>query len=91
MAITERLVVLFAVQREAYVFEPRHWGGLTLAGTQPHTRAAAAYALARIEEGKLDLAALVTLRMRLDEYGTAVDRLKQREAVKVVFLPQESV
>jgi threonine dehydrogenase-like Zn-dependent dehydrogenase len=90
MDVTSHLVVLFAVQREPYIFAPRHWPGLTLAGTQPHTREAAEYAAARLADGKLDLGALVTDVMRLDDYGRAVDLLRHQEAVKVAFLPQES-
>ena len=90
MEVTGRLVVLFAVQREAYVFDPQFWGGLTLAGTQPHTRAAAEHALAHLLDGTLDLGVLVSHRMRLEEYGVAVDLLQRHEALKVVFLPQES-
>jgi threonine dehydrogenase-like Zn-dependent dehydrogenase len=90
MKMTSHLVVLFAVQREPYVFAPRSWGGLTLAGTQPHTREAAEYAVARLVDGRLDLGALVTDVMRLEEYARAVDLLRHRKAVKVAFLPQES-
>ena len=89
MDLTSRLVVLFAVQREPYIYEPRDWPGLVLAGTQPHTREAAEYAVARLEEGRLDLGALVTDVMRLDEYARAVDLLERKEAIKVAFLPQE--
>lgn len=89
MELTNHLVVLFAVQREPYIFAPQFWAGLTLAGAQPHTREAAEYALARLNDGKLDLGALVTDVMRLDEYARAVDLLKHQDAVKVAFLPQE--
>lgn len=89
MPITNQLIVLFAVQREPYVFAPEFWGGLTLAGAQPHTREAAEYAAARLAEGRLDLGAIVTDVMRLGEYGRAVELLRSQEAVKVAFLPQE--
>ena len=90
MEMTNHLVVLFAVQREPYVFEPKFWAGLTLAGAQPHAREAAEYALKRLTEGKLDLGALVTDVMRLDEYDRAVELLERQDALKVAFLPQES-
>ena len=90
MEVTSHLVLLFAVQREPYTFSPQFWGGLTLAGTRPHAREAAEYALARLAAGKLDLAGLVTHKMKLDEYPHAVDLLKRRQAIKVAFLPQES-
>jgi threonine dehydrogenase-like Zn-dependent dehydrogenase len=90
MAVTTHLVVLFAVQREPYVFAPQFWGGLALVGTQPHTRAAAEYAAGYLELGELDLGSLVTHTMTLGEYSKAVDLLRRKEAVKIAFLPQES-
>jgi len=89
LSMTAELVVLFAVQREPYIFGPELWGRMVLAGTQPHTREAAEYAAARLADGRLDLGALVTHTMPLDEYGRGVELLKQREAVKIAFLPQE--
>ena len=90
MEVTNHLVVLFAVQRESYVYEPSFWGGLTLAGTRPHTREAAEYAAERLADKRLDLGCLVTHAMRLDEYARAVDLLERRESLKIAFLPQES-
>jgi threonine dehydrogenase-like Zn-dependent dehydrogenase len=87
MAVTSHLVVLFAVQREPYIFPPQCWPGLTLAGTQPHTRAAAEYALERLADGRLDLGALVTDVMPLREYSRGVALLKQQQAIKVAFQP----
>lgn len=89
MDATNELVVLFAVQRETYKFTPRLWDGLALAGAQRHTREAAEYAARLVAEGKLDLGSLVTHTMRLDEYDRAVEMLRDREAVKVAFLPWE--
>ena len=88
MALTNHLLLLFAVQRDPYVFAPEFWGGLTLAGTRPHSREAAEYAAARLADGRLDLGALVSNTMRLGQYAEAVDLLKRREALKVAFLPQ---
>ncbi len=87
MDISSHLVVLFAVQREPYTFLPAHWTGLTLAGTQPHTRQAAEYAVARLQTGALDLRPLVTHTMSLTEYPRAVELLRKGEALKVAFLP----
>jgi len=89
MRVTQDLVVLFAVQREPYVFAPEYWGGFTLAGTQPHSREAAQYAVERIRAGTLDLGGLVTARLPLSEYTKGVDMLRRKEAVKVAFLPAE--
>lgn len=87
MAATSRLVVLFAVQREPYVFKPEFWGGLILAGAQQHTYAAAEYAVRRLREGTLNLHALVTHTVPLAEYGQAVEWLRNKEAVKVALIP----
>lgn len=89
MDLSNHLVVLFAVQREPYTYAPHHWPGLTLAGTRPHTRQAAEYAVQRLRDGKLDLASLVTHRMPLEDYAHAVDLLKRQEAVKIAFMPPE--
>ncbi|MBI5091711.1 MAG: zinc-binding dehydrogenase [Candidatus Hydrogenedentes bacterium] len=86
MDVTSHLVVLFAVQREPYVFSPHHWAGLTVAGTQPHTRQAAEYALARLKTGSLDLRCLVTHTMSLSEYPRAVELLTKGQALKVAFV-----
>ena len=89
MRVTRDLVVLFAVQREPYVFGPECWGGLTLAGTQPHTREAAEYAAARLQSGQLDLGMLVTERLPLAEYARGVDLLRRKKALKIAFVPGE--
>jgi threonine dehydrogenase-like Zn-dependent dehydrogenase len=88
MDITSHLVVLFAVQREPYQYSPHHWPGLTLAGTQPHTRQAAEYALASIVAGQLDLGVLVTHTLSMSEYPKAVELLKTGQAIKVAFRPE---
>ncbi|MBN2310513.1 MAG: zinc-binding dehydrogenase [Candidatus Hydrogenedentes bacterium] len=90
MELTLNLLVLFAVQREPYTFGPALWSRFMLAGAQPHTRAAAEYAVARLAAGQLDMSPLVTHTMTLDEYARGVELLKQRDAIKVAFLPQES-
>ena len=86
MEVTQSLVVLFAVQREPYMFPPKCWPNFILAGTQPHTREAAEYAAARLEDGRLTLAPIVTHTMPLEDYARAVNLLRSREAVKVAFL-----
>ncbi|HOZ49959.1 MAG TPA: zinc-binding dehydrogenase [Candidatus Hydrogenedentes bacterium] len=89
MTLTNHLVILFAVQRDPYVFHPEFWGGLTLAGTRRHTREAAEYAAEHLRDGRLDLGAIVTHTVPLGEYGKAVKLLKDHNAVKVAILPQE--
>ena len=86
MDVTSDLLVLFAVQREPYVFSPRHWPGFTLAGTQPHTRQAAEYALERLKAGSLDLRSLVSHVMSLSKYPQAVELLSKGQALKIAFV-----
>jgi len=86
---TADAVALFGVQREDYIYSPRH-NSLRLCGYQGHSRESAEYALRLISEGKLNLAPLVTHRMPLEHYCEAVELLERREAIKVCFLPWKS-
>lgn len=86
MQLTSNLVILFAVQREPYIFSPESWVGMALVGTQPHTREAAEYAAKRLREGSLTLGTLVTHKFKLEDYGQAVDLLRNQQAIKVAFL-----
>lgn len=81
-------VALFGVQREEYVFAPRHYT-LHLLGYPGHSRAAAEYAVGLMEQGKLNLALLVTHQMPLERYAEGIDLLERQEAIKVCFLPWE--
>jgi len=90
MELTTEMVILFAVQREPYVFGPEYWGGFALVGARFHTREAAEYTAARLASGQLDLKPLVTKTMRLEQFPEAVELLKSKEVTKVAFLPQES-
>lgn len=87
MKMTSSLVVLFAVQREPYIFTPDLWGGLMLAGAQPHTREGALYARGRILTGGLDLSLIVSEVMPLGDYSRAIGLLKSQQALKVAFIP----
>lgn len=88
---TRDFVALFGVQREDYVYGAVHarGPGLKLCGYPGHYKDAARYALGRVLEGKLDLAALVTHTLPLESYDHAVRLLKAQEALKVCFLPWE--
>ena len=86
---TTDVVALFGVQREDYVYRPRHHS-LRLCGYKGHSRASAEYALDLIRRGKLSLAPLVTHQMRLEQYADAIDLLESQEAIKVCFLPWET-
>lgn len=79
-------VALFGVQREDYTFAVRHYS-LRLCGYPGHSRAAAEYAVGLIEQGKLDLAVLVTHHLPLKRYQEGIDLLEKQEAIKVCFHP----
>jgi threonine dehydrogenase-like Zn-dependent dehydrogenase len=83
---TRETVALFGVQREEYIFAPRHYS-LKLIGYPGHNRAAAEYAVNSMESGQLNLAPLVTHQMPLEDYGHGVDLLEKQEAIKVCFRP----
>jgi len=86
---TRRCVTLFGVLREEVRFGLRHlFGpGLALVGYADHNRVAAETALAFIEAGQLDLSALITYRLPFSRYAEAVDLLRRKEAIKVLFDP----
>ena len=83
---TSDVVALFGVQREDYSYGVHH-RGLQLCGYKGHSRASAAYAVAMIEAGRLDLTPLVTHHLPLERYGEGIDLLERQEAIKVCFLP----
>jgi len=86
---TRRCVALFGVLREEVRFASRHlFGpGLTLMGYGEHNRQAAETALSFILEGKLRLAPLITHTLPFTRYAEAVELLRRKEAIKVLFDP----
>jgi threonine dehydrogenase-like Zn-dependent dehydrogenase len=86
---TRDSVAIFGVLREEVRFGMPHlFGpGLTLMGYGDHNRAAAERALGLVQEGKLNLNALVSTSMPLSEYALGVEKLRKKEAIKVCFLP----
>lgn len=86
---TEDVVALFGVQREDYVYGPRH-SSLRLCGYKGHSRESAEYAVELIREGSLNLAPLITHRMPLERYAEGIDLIEAQEAMKVCFLPWQS-
>ncbi len=89
MDVTEDVVALFGVQREDYTYAPRH-GRLRLCGYKGHFRESAEYAVSLIEQGKLDLAPLVTHNLPLERYGEGIALLEARKAIKVCYRPWET-
>lgn len=84
---TKETVALFGVQREDYVFQPRHYGHLRLCGYPGHSRPAAEYAVEKIGSGELDLSPLLTCHLPLSRYNEGIDLLERQEAIKVCFRP----
>lgn len=86
---TRRCVALFGVLREEVRFAARHlFGpGLILMGYGEHNRAAAETARRFIVDGRLRLAPLITHTLPLTRYADAVDLLRRKEAIKVLFDP----
>jgi len=86
---TRRCVTLFGVLREEVRFGTRHlFGpGLLLSGYGNHNRAAAETALRLICEGKLKLSPLITHTLPFTHYAEAVELLRQKRAIKVLFDP----
>ena len=84
---TEDAVALFGVQREDYVFGPRHYNSLRLCGYKGHSRESAEYALELIRTNELNLSALITHRMPLERYAEGIDLIEAQQAIKVCFLP----
>lgn len=88
MARTRQTVAIFGVLRESVEFGPEYWwGDFALLGYGMHNRPAAERALALVEEGKLDLAPLVTHRLPFTRYREGIELLRRKEAIKVLFQP----
>jgi threonine dehydrogenase-like Zn-dependent dehydrogenase len=86
---TRRCVTLFGVLRENIRFGPSHlFGpGLVLSGYGNHNRVAAETALQFILDGRLRLAPLITHTLPLTRYSDAVDLLRRKQAIKILFDP----
>ena len=86
---TRRCVTLFGVLREEVRFSSRHlFGpGLVLSGYGNHNRAAAESALRFIIGGQLNLRPLITHTFPFTRYAEAVELLRSKQAIKVLFDP----
>jgi len=85
---TRKAVAIFGVLREEVVFPSDCWrGGFALLGYGSHNRNAAEQAYGLIEKGNLDLAPLITRRLPLSQYTEGVSLLRNREAIKILFVP----
>lgn len=86
---TRRCVTLFGVLRDEVRFSSKHlFGpGLILSGYGNHNRAAAETALRFIIEGRLNLKPLISQTLPLTRYAEAVDLLRRKQAIKILFDP----
>lgn len=86
---TRRCVTLFGVLREEVRYGGRHMfgPGLHLMGYGDHNRTAAETALRFIVDGKLRLAPLMTHTLPVTRYAEAVELLRSKQAIKVLFDP----
>jgi threonine dehydrogenase-like Zn-dependent dehydrogenase len=88
MGATRDTVAIFGVLRENVRFGPdQWWGGFALLGYGTHTRAAADEAYRLILEGKLNLAPLISQKLPFARYAEGVERLRRKDAVKILFDP----
>jgi len=86
---TRRCVTLFGVLRDEVRFSSQHlFGpGLVLSGYGNHNRAAAETALRLIIDGQLNLQPLITHTLPLTRYAEAVELLRNKQAIKILFDP----
>lgn len=86
---TRHCVTLFGVLREEVRFASRHlFGpGLVLSGYGDHNRAAAETALRFIRSGQLKLTPLITHTLPFTRYAEAVELLRKKQAIKILFDP----
>jgi threonine dehydrogenase-like Zn-dependent dehydrogenase len=84
---TQQAVAIFGVLREDVIFGARHWAGLALLGYGRHNRPAAERALALVVNGQLALSPLVTHRLPFTRYREGIEWLRNKQAIKVCFLP----
>ena len=88
MQRTRHVVAVFGVLRDEVNFGFKDWcRGLHLIGYGSHNQAAAETALARIVEGDLKLAPLITKTLPLERYAEGVALLREQKAIKVCFIP----
>ena len=85
---TRTAVTIFGVLRETIEYNASHRrGGLALVGYENHNLGAGQRALKLIADGKLDLEPLATCALPFTRYAEGLEMLRNREAIKVRFLP----
>ncbi len=85
---TRTAVTIFGVLRETIEYAASHRrGGLALVGYENHNLGAGQRALGLIADGKLDIEPLATCALPFTRYAEGVQMLRNKEAIKVRFLP----
>ena len=88
LATTRKAVSVFGVLREPVEFGFGHWAsGVALLGYGSHNREAAQRALQLVTDGRLRLEPLITHQLPMSRYVEGVELLRNKEAIKVAFLP----
>jgi len=88
MGSTRENVAIFGVLREEVRFGPgQWWGGFALLGYGTHTREAAEEAYRLILARRLNLAPLISATLPFSRYVEGIERLRRKEAVKILFDP----
>ena len=85
---TRKAVALFGVLRDPVHFGFGEWAtGVSLLGYEGHSRAAAERALQLVVDGRVRLEPLITHQLPLRCYAEGVALLREKKAIKVLFLP----
>ena len=85
---TRTAVAIFGVLRETIEYDASHRrGGLALIGYENHNLGAAERALQLINDLKLDVEPLATHTLPFTRYAEGVELLRNKEAIKIRFLP----
>lgn len=88
MERTRDMVALFGVLRDPVEFGFKHWcNSLHLVGYGPQTYDAAQKALAHVVAGQLDMTAIVSKTLPLEQYREGVELLRKKEAIKICYKP----
>lgn len=88
MDLAARWVSLFGVAHETYDYTLRH-RGLSLLGYGSHNADAAAYAMERMLDGRLQLSPTITAELPLSRFAEGTEMLRRQEAIRILYRPAE--
>ena len=84
----ETVMSLFGVAHETYDYTLRH-RGLSLLGYGSHNADAAAYAMERMLDGRLQLSPTITAELPLSRFAEGTEMLRRQEAIRILYRPAE--